>query len=643
MDSDAPTANSLEYEELKDTEIRLIKVVGNTESTSMDNMVLIMLSLLKPRRIQGDEVLPDEFETPSGMVLSLEHFELGSCPPFIALSYVWGDPAATRSITVNDRCLQIPANLSDALAQIYEISPTLQSGMDSSAQTPGSSPVELFIWADSICINQADKAERSRQVPRMTEVYSAAYSVLVWLGDFVRLQQARTDIHPGSAHNLLLSLMEMKDLDGFPKLVDEWKMEEPKSHWRETLSTYHDLITNPWFRRVWVMQECALSRRRPCALMGSYLISLEAIHSLPATIDEQATALDPDSSEISGLLDSVDWMETTKGLFWTSAALRDQFRAPEFGAKPTAEKLVSLMTKMGGKQATVPHDYIYGLLGMVDASTLPQHLRPDYTLPYARVFADYARFLIEQTGDLRLLMDRTRYPEPLDGVPSWVPNPATFKAGLSSEPEPLTRHVGGFEADGRVLTAEGTRVSELLLRHSHLGEQQDDGDVVKSLRAFYDEILARSAQIRGKSLTEVARDWLCDLVGRQLRAPRIHLQEFFARYPSVGDFVHLVNDGSLVADDDGEPFDFDLRVLALFSFFDYALLADGRVAVLHRCWGDAVEAGSQTSVWALKGSTRLSVLEVHADGYRYVGWLDMDVCLDQDFFANTEVSEVRLV
>ena len=118
----------------------------------------------------------------------------------------------------------------------------------------------------------------------------------------------------------------------------------------------------------------------------------------------------------------IEGVRKTKELSWTSAALRDLIHTPGFRSKSTAHQLVSLVTKMGGKRATVPHDYIYGLLGIVDTWTLPPHLVPDYTLPYACVFAEHARFIISRTGDLRLLMDRTAYPDPLDGVPSWVPN-----------------------------------------------------------------------------------------------------------------------------------------------------------------------------------------------------------------------------
>ena len=34
-----------------------------------------------------------------------------------------------------------------------------------------------------MCINQADSADKSRQIPLMSQIYSSALRVLVWLGD----------------------------------------------------------------------------------------------------------------------------------------------------------------------------------------------------------------------------------------------------------------------------------------------------------------------------------------------------------------------------------------------------------------------------------------------------------------------------
>ncbi len=377
-----------------------------------------------------------------------------------------------------------------------------------------------------------------------------------------------------------------------------------------------------------------------------------------ATAELQDKApVEADLYETIYLMDHIHLASSHKPMFWTSPALREHIRIPSYRSASTAHQLTDLLTKMGGKSATVPHDYIYGLLGMVDAWTLPAHLAPDYTLPHAHVFADYARYLVARTGDLRLLMDRVRYPKPLannddDGalpMPSWVPNPATYSADLASEPEPRTRHLGGFSADGRVLKARGARVGTVLWHRPVDAEaEEEEVDAGRALRDCY-RVLELTAGICQRPVDELAREWLEGLIRKQLKSSPGIVWEFFEKYPSVGDFVALAEGGFAVSgeggDDDADGYYFATQVVTVVSFFDYVLLSDGRLAILHRCWGDQVKPGSKTTVWALKGSTRLSVLEEREDGesYRYIGWLDMEVQLDEDFFLAREVTDVHLV
>jgi hypothetical protein len=41
---------------------------------------------------------------------------------------------------------------------------------------------DRVLWADTICINQADIAERGSQVTMMRDIYKSAWRTLVWLG-----------------------------------------------------------------------------------------------------------------------------------------------------------------------------------------------------------------------------------------------------------------------------------------------------------------------------------------------------------------------------------------------------------------------------------------------------------------------------
>ena len=81
-----------------------------------------------------------------------------------ALSYHWGDPARTRTITCNGRPFKIHSNLYDALLTLKQIRP------------------EIPIWADAISINQQDKAEKSAQIRLMGKIFGSARTVWSFIG-----------------------------------------------------------------------------------------------------------------------------------------------------------------------------------------------------------------------------------------------------------------------------------------------------------------------------------------------------------------------------------------------------------------------------------------------------------------------------
>lgn len=87
-----------------------------------------------------------------------------SSDTYSALSYTWGDGVESRHIRVNGMPFRLASDLRIALEDLRQ-------------------PEEdLILWADAICINQKDAAEKSMQVGRMSEIFGSASRVLAWLG-----------------------------------------------------------------------------------------------------------------------------------------------------------------------------------------------------------------------------------------------------------------------------------------------------------------------------------------------------------------------------------------------------------------------------------------------------------------------------
>ncbi|KAF4609610.1 hypothetical protein G7Y89_g15845 [Cudoniella acicularis] len=183
---------------------------------------------------------------------SLEVVKLEDRPPFEALSYVWGKPDPLVEITCNNIAIHITPNLAAALHRIRE----------------PLAPKPRKVWVDAICINQDDDLERSSQVMFMKDIYSKAEKVLIWLGE----TDCGADIFNNAVENIDAMSSIVKWGHGTPapdqhqiaKTFRKTKHNHESSakikQWIESnpsWSIFVQMISAPWFTRVWVLQEFA--------------------------------------------------------------------------------------------------------------------------------------------------------------------------------------------------------------------------------------------------------------------------------------------------------------------------------------------------------------------------------------------------
>jgi hypothetical protein len=95
------------------------------------------------------------------------------------------------------------------------------------------------LWADAICINQADIAERSIQTSKMRTIYQIAESVAVWLG--LTYNNAGLAVHFARAPNLCSK-------DEASQLI-----RDPENKF--DLEMLVTLFRRQYWWRVWVIQE----------------------------------------------------------------------------------------------------------------------------------------------------------------------------------------------------------------------------------------------------------------------------------------------------------------------------------------------------------------------------------------------------
>jgi len=156
-------------------------------------------------------------------------------PPFNALSYVWGAPENTETITLNGVSVRVTKNLHVALQYLRHESET------------------TTLWVDALCICQADNVEKGKQVTMMGDIYGVAKLTWIWLGEASQEDDA---------------VMEY--------LCANDKRRDPAEL---PIGALQYFFGRPWFRRLWVLQEALLSPQ-PIAKNGDKETSFERVVQL---------------------------------------------------------------------------------------------------------------------------------------------------------------------------------------------------------------------------------------------------------------------------------------------------------------------------------------------------------------------------
>jgi hypothetical protein len=197
---------------------------------------------------------------------------------YFAISYAWGDVSERRAIYIDGYDVNVPANAYAALEHISG------DGRDSVDAYAG----ELCLWIDSVCISQHDTAERNQQVSMMSEIFSHASSVLVWLGGDENILTEETfavineiNCHCSRATQSFEKLHETLFRISSDRRWQQYNVKHdavfrspfgPASYDVEDRLYFTDyqwallqqLYESPWFARNWVVQEYAVAKRSIC-------------------------------------------------------------------------------------------------------------------------------------------------------------------------------------------------------------------------------------------------------------------------------------------------------------------------------------------------------------------------------------------
>lgn len=462
--------------------------------------------LLQAREIRLIDVFPGN--TSDIIRVHLYHSILSheNPPHFEALSYVWGsvdDPVAVETQLADSAAgvahlarLMVTPNLATALRHV---------------RYPDRSRT---VWADAICINQEDHAERSRQVLLMADIYRRANRVIAFLGPecddstyaldtlehagaMVQVNFANGDVSPSVASG------------NEPHWAD-MQQPPPFGH-REVLAIYH-LIDREWFDRVWIRQEVGLGYHGAVLLCGHKQIPWQHFSRAVFTLRRKPLA----HEGLMGVLDAAQ-----------RRAFGDRLSRVDTVALYSVRgfRLANLRRQIAGSRCSDARDRIYGVLGSLREVERGIGIVPDYTLTVAEVYTDAARKQMLHTGGLTLfsqcdLSARPRFPE----LPSWVPDWSTeLSSSIMHAFVPLLlSDLPAFELiDDRLIRAWGIRcgtVSRVIPISETLSDRGSSlADVMLEMRrVFHDAYKDVAAQCSHEGfLMAFARAlWLGDFADR---------------------------------------------------------------------------------------------------------------------------------
>ncbi|KAK4208620.1 heterokaryon incompatibility protein-domain-containing protein [Rhypophila decipiens] len=477
------------------------------------------------REIRLIRISFDDQSEDGPLSLQLEHHQHGETP-YVALSYVWGDPDNQVAIFVNKIQFSILQNLYHALERLRQ------------QRTEG------WVWVDAICIDQANDDEKSWEVNRMREVFQKAETVYHWLGpeaddsDFLLDWAAefgreafRADMlgfaakSPNEQEECLLRFLGEKHPDLAPKPISRGPSSSDMSSTHKTASFLVQLaIQDPpdlsstrmnkamdaflrrsFFQRLWIVQELAVSRHS-VFLCGNRRLPVDHIESVLALTGRRLwgqTILHDVKANAHPGATNREWLrDFNRNLIDIPALeLRRRRLQGHYSSLFSILELGIGVYDMPMLVAADPRDIVFGVLG-VSCNATVLNLSADYSKSTIHVFTAVTRAFIRHCIDYRL--GYSFFPKNLDGLPSWVPDwprlcregvpyfPVSrgypqFKASLNTQQPP--EHLVGEVEDSPTLLLSGFRLGSIasVLDTQLIFCQSRGGILNTSTRFIFDE------------------------------------------------------------------------------------------------------------------------------------------------------------
>jgi hypothetical protein len=290
---------------------------------------------------------------------------LSSAEAFEALSYTWGEASNYQVIHVivsgslESKELSVRPNCFFALKRLRYKDRT------------------RLIWIDALCIDQSDDSERNHQVTLMSKIYSEASNVVIFLGETTQDSDLAIDF-----------IAECDQPDSNTTVLSY-----PKS--QLLIDALTNFFRQPWFTRVWVIQEAILSRSG-VVYHGEKALSWSAVKNFKT------------------------WNTSKKWLPLLPFVVTFEKKSFARGRNEAGVIMLKALLQARPCGATDPRDKVYSLLPLLHSYGTHLDLAPSYEDSLAKVYTDCATTLVAECGLEILYAVQGR--SNIDNLPSWVPD-----------------------------------------------------------------------------------------------------------------------------------------------------------------------------------------------------------------------------
>ena len=368
---------------------------AGSPSTTLDTLHYDRIT--QYRHIRVLDLAPGSWDEP--VICSLREVHLDDDDlRYEAISYAWGDANDHKTVICNGHVVSTTRSLFEALQRFRHADTT------------------RTLWADALCINQADDEEKTAQVRLMSFIYTRSVRVLVWL------QHEDDQVVQDSLNAICRYILRSDESAYFSQILKHLYNSQMLYKWRgvtvtsvsgddpidiqsAAMNALRHACSSQWFSRGWVVQEVALGASTS-VFWGHAEISFEWL-GIAAS---------------GGLISASDMCTFNMLNCYFLFELCPLSKASGFLEKSCFDLLLST----GHVIFSDPKDRIYGLLGLKTSDHDPADGRllidPDYSITTVECYRRVASKLLLEWHDLRVLSWAGRSFGSVGDWPSWVPD-----------------------------------------------------------------------------------------------------------------------------------------------------------------------------------------------------------------------------